>query len=433
MYKYLSIVFILFFQSLQAQNILTLEAAIRTALENNYNVRIAQNETYINTANNTAGNAGMLPEISLNFGQAYNINNTKQEFFSGEKRQGDNVKSTNTSANILANWVLFDGLRMFVNRDKLREYEDLGIVNLRMQMENTVAQVMGTYLMIEHQIDRISTIKEAINITQERLDLAKLRNEIGTGSGIEVLQAEVDINSDSSSLINQLLILKNLKVELNKLMVLEPNIEFETTLTSIFPPIGIEEIMVNAAGRNKMLELANKNITLANLTIDQWKSNKYPTLEINGGYNFNRLNAEIGLLKFNQNAGFSFGLTGRWNLFNGFNNKREIQVAKLNLDSQKLQKEQIWSDLRSSIQTYYNIYENANKMIAQEEKSIIIAQRNLDITSEKMRIGTITSIELRQAQVNLIDTEFRKIMAENDSRLAMLELLRLSGGLLQNF
>lgn len=433
MYKYLSVVFILFFQSLHAQNILTLEAAIKTALENNYNVRIAQNETYINTANNTAGNAGMLPEVSLNFGQAYNINNTKQEFFSGEVRQGDNVKSTNTNTNILANWVFFDGLRMFVNREKLREYEDLGMVNLKMQMENTVAQVMGTYLMIGHQKDRIATIREAISITQERLDLAKLRNEIGSGSGIEVLQAEVDINSDSSSLINQLLILKNLKVELNKLMVSDPNIEFETTMASTFPPIGIEELMVNAAGRNKMLEQANKNIVLANLTIDQWKSNKYPTLEVNAGYNFSRLNAEIGLLKFNQNAGFSFGLTGRWNLFNGFNNKREIQVAKLNLESEKLQKDQIWSELRSSIQTYYNIYENANKMISQEEKSIVIAKRNLDITSEKMRIGTITSIELRQAQVNLIDTEFRKIMAENDSRLAMLELMRLSGGLLQNF
>lgn len=433
MYKYLSVVFILFFQSLQAQNILTLETAIKTALENNYNVRIAQNATYINTANNTAGNAGMLPEVSLNFGQAYNINNTKQEFFSGETRQGDNVKSTNTNANILANWVFFDGLKMFVNREKLREYEDLGMVNLRMQMENTVAQVMGTYLMIGYQKDRIATIKEAINITQERLDLAKLRNEIGSGSGIEVLQAEVDINSDSSSLINQLLILKNLKVELNKLMASDPNFEFETTMASTFPPIGIEELMVNAAGRNKMLELANKNIALANLTIDQWKSNKYPTLEVNAGYNFSRLNAEIGLLKFNQNAGFSFGLTGRWNLFNGFNNKREIQVAKLNLESEKLQKDQIWSELRSSIQTYYNIYENANKMIAQEEKSIVIAKKNLDITSEKMRIGTITSIELRQAQVNLIDTEFRKIMAENDSRLAMLELMRLSGGLLQNF
>jgi len=418
---------------LSAQNKLTMEEAVKKALENNYNIRIAQNEINIHTANNTAGNAGMLPQVSLNFGQAYNINNTRQEFFSGDIREGDHVKTTNTNANILANWTLFDGMKMFTNREILREYEDKGMVNLRLQMENTVTKVMDTYLMIEYQKKRIETIREAIGISQERLNLATLRRDIGTGSGMDVLQAQVDINADSSALINQLLVLKNLKVGLNNLMIANPDSDFETTTPSAFPLAGIDELMTHAAGRNKMLQLADKNILLANLSLDQWKANQYPELDLNTGYNFSRMNAEIGILKFNQNTGFSLGLTGRWNLFNGFNNKREIQVAKLNIENQKLLKEQVWTDMKSDIYASYNLFTNANSMMVQEDKNIAIARQYLGIAQEKMRIGTITSIELRQAQVNLIDAEFRKISAENDSKRAMLELMRLSGSLLQDF
>lgn len=433
MYRYILLLFVLIAHSSAGQNLLTIDEAIKNALENNYNIKLARNDTYINEANNTLGNAGMLPNVALNFGQAYNFNNTRQEFFSGESRQGNNVKTSNLNANIMANWRLFDGFQMFTNRDKLREYENIGMTNLKLMMENTVAQVMETYLMIEFQKKKIHTIQEAISISKERLNLAKLRQEVGTAANIDVLQAEVDINADSSSLINQMLVLRNFKVRLNNLMVSNPNTDFETTEVPAFPPVSMNELMTNAVGRNKMLELADKNIVLSNLTIDQWKSNIYPTIDLSTGYSFSRMNAEIGLLKFNQNAGFAVGLTGRWNIFDGFNNKREIQVAKLNLESQKLRKEQIWADLQSNLQSFYNVYTNANTMIYQEEKHIGIAKQNLDITREKMRIGTIISLELRQAQINLIDTEFRKITAEHDSRMAMLELMRLSGSLLQNF
>jgi len=166
------------------------------------------------------------------------------------------------------------------------------------------------------------------------------------------------------------------------------------------------------------------------LSIKQWEANRYPTIDVNAGYNFSRLNAEIGILKFNQNSGVSFGLTGRWNIFNGFNNKREIQVAKLNVESLKLTKEQVILALKSDLLAVFNTYTNANMMIIQEDKNINLAQQSLDITSERMRAGTINSLELRQAQLNLIDARFRKITAMFDSKMAALELMRLSGALI---
>jgi outer membrane protein len=416
---------------LPGQNVLTLDEAIKIGLENNYAIKLAQNASMINTSNNTMGNAGMLPVVALNFGQTFNINNTKQEFFSGDKREGNNVNTNVGNANIQANWTVFNGMQMFINKDRLDALQNIGMLQLQFQIETITAQIMAQYFDIEQQEKRIDIIKEAINISKERIQLAKVRESLGSGSGLAIIQAEVDINADSSLLIQQQLVLKNMKVGLNELLVRSPDTDFKTQPSPDFKPLSLEELLSSTMTRNKLLEIAEKNIALANLNIKQREANKYPTLDINAGYNFSRLNAEIGILKFNQNAGVSFGLTGRWNIFNGFNNKREIQIAKLDAEAQKINKDNTINSLKSDLTIAYNIYNNANAMEIMEQKNINLAKKNLEITTERLKSGSITPIELRQAQQNLIDVQFRKITAAFNAKTAMLELQRLSGALLQ--
>lgn len=411
---------------------LTLEDAVKTAIENNFNIRIAQNNAVIQGVNNTRGNAGMLPDVALNFGQTFNINNTKQELANGEIRQGNGAQSRNLNANVQANWTVFDGMRMFVTKDRLEQIENFGKINLQLQIENTISDVMSTYYAIEHQMRRIETIHQAIGISRDRLALAKLKKEAGTGSGIPVLQAEVDINADSSNLINQEMVLKNLKINLNRLMATDADNDFKVMATQDISVPNIQDIVIMANQRNKQLMLSEKNIEISKLTIKQWQTNQYPTLDINLGYNFTRMNAEIGLIKFNQNAGINYGLTGRWNIFNGWNNKREIQVAKLNLETEKLNKENLSAQLEADIYTLYNEYVNAQLISGQEDKNISVAQQTLDITNERMRFGTINDLELRQAQLNVTDAQFRKIQASYTAKIAMLALNRLAGGLSPN-
>lgn len=430
--KYLGIFFLISIVNTgYSQSILSMNEAIELALENNYQIKIARNDFIIDKNNNTHGNAGFLPELALNFGQNFNINNTKQEFFNGDVRNGNNVKNNNFNTNLLLNWTVFDGLRMFVNKDRLTELERLGEINLKLQVENTIAQVMSVYLNIDQIEKRIQTIQSAIEVSKERLALAKLKKDIGSGSGLLVLQAEVDINADSSMLINQNLFLKNTKVQLNELLARAPETEFITSKVDPLQAIDFSNISEKAEKRNSLLQIADKNVVLSQLSLKQWETNKYPTIDVNVGYNFSRLNAEIGILKFNQNAGLSFGLTGRWNLFNGWNNKREIQIAKLGIETSKLAKDQTMLSLKSRLYELYNNYITFKNIASVEEKNISIAQQNLDITTDKMKIGTIGSLDLRQAQLNLVEAKFRKITAEFEAQINSLEMLRLSGELIK--
>ncbi len=429
------ILFLLFafdFISVKSQEILSLGDAVTIALQNNFNVRIARNDAIIDKSNNTLGNAGFLPDVVVNFGNANNINNTRQEFFSGDVREGSNVNTTNVNANLQLAWTVFDGMRMFVNRDRLREIESVGQLNVQILMENTIHQVMSSYYNIEQHKKRITTILKAIEISKERRELAQLKLNVGSGSSIPVLQAEVDINSDSTALIRQQLVLKNSKTLLNEILGRSPETDFEIT-NSVETPYrsDYQNLLTQATARNRMMQMADKNIRLSELNIKQWEANKYPTLDINLGYNYSRFSAEIGVLKFNQNRGLSYGLTGRWNVFSGYNNKREIQVGKLALESNKLIKEQTELSLSTEIFIVYSNYLTSRELSDLEYRNIRIAQQNLDITTEKMRIGTTDALELRQAQLNLVDTEFRKIAADFDVIMAKLEMKRLTGELLR--
>jgi len=424
--------FLLTLITINGQESLSLKDAISIALQNNYNVRIARNTTEVNAANNTLGNAGLLPNLSLNFGQNYNITNTTQEFFSGETRTGNNVNINNLNANLLLGWTVFNGMQMFVNKDRLTEIEKLGQLNVQLQMENTISQVMSFYYSIEQHQRRIETIQKAIEISKERYQLAKVKLDLGSGSGIPVLQAEVDINADSSVLIRQQLILQTTKIMLNQLLSRAPETAFEILAVTETPiVIDYNDVVEKAERRNVMLQLADKSILLAELNVKQWQANRYPTVDLNLGYNFNRLQAEIGILKFNQNAGLSFGLTARWNIFNGWNNNREIQVAKLGIESGKLTKEQTALAIKTDLYSIYNNYITSKELAKLETSNIKIAQKNLDITTDKMRLGTIDALELRTAQLNLVDTEFRKITADFEVKLAEIELLRMSGDLVK--
>ena len=100
------------------------------------------------------------------------------------------------------------------------------------------------------------------------------------------------------------------------------------------------------------------------------------------------------------------------------------------LESNKLTKEQTGLSLSTDMFTFYTNYLTSAELSKLEDRNIRIAQQNLDITTEKMRIGTTDALELRQAQLNLVDTEFRKIAADFEVKMAKLEMKRLTGELL---
>ena len=143
--------------SLSAQPTLTLEEAVRLALENNYDVRIAANNLTIDRNNVTYGNAGFLPAVGADFSNNNNIEDTRQNRSDGTVREGNGVKSSGTNYGVGLNWTVFNGFKMFARYDQLKELRTLGEENLRLAMLNKVADVVNLYYdLVQQQQQLIS-------------------------------------------------------------------------------------------------------------------------------------------------------------------------------------------------------------------------------------------------------------------------------------
>ncbi|MEO5906774.1 MAG: TolC family protein, partial [Saprospiraceae bacterium] len=290
-YFFISLVFL--FVHANAQPILTLDEAIATALQNNYDIRVARNDSAIAALDYEYRNAVFFPRINATARTVWTANNQRQEFSSGEVR-GGNVASNNINASVDLDWTLFDGLRMFASRKKAEEYIRLGELQIKNQVINTVAEVINTYYAIAREKQQLRAVEEQMSISQTRVDLSQRKLEIGVGAKPDVLQSKVDLNAQKAAKLRQLSLIQQLKDVLNHLLFPvttgeSPSILSNYNIVDSIPInffLTVEEIRAVADQSNPLLQIAQKNIEIADLTIEELKAERWPVVEFNSSYNF---------------------------------------------------------------------------------------------------------------------------------------------------
>jgi outer membrane protein len=421
--------------SARSQNILTLEQAIATALQNNYDILLSKNDSAVAALDYSYRNAVFLPRINGNIGTTGNRSNQVQNFANGTKREGA-VKTNNFTASLGLNWTLFDGLKMFATRDKAAELIQLGELGIKNQVINTVATVINTYYAVVRQKQQLKAIEEQISISQIRVNLAERRLDIGVGTKPDVLQSKVDLNAQKAAQLVQQTLIAQLREQLNQAMNVSPGTVYDVADSiPLNTDILLTNIQAGIADTNPALLIAQKNIDIAKFTLKERKADQYPTISLTTNYNLNRTNNDIALNPAlplnNSNKGFVYGLSASVPILNGFNTKRLIKQAKLDIQFRELQYANQNSRLNLAVLNAYNDYEQQKKALALEEENILLAKENVDIALEVYRLGASTIIQLREAQISLEAAYNRLIAARYNMKLAETELLRLKGDLVK--
>ncbi|HYH16633.1 MAG TPA: TolC family protein, partial [Flavisolibacter sp.] len=394
---------------------ITLDEAIATSLQNNYDIQLSRNDSTLAALNNSYANYAFLPRLNASGSYIHNDNTQRQELASGAKRGGD-VKSNNLQASLNLNWTLFDGFRMFITRKRLGELVELGELQIKAQVITTVADVMRVYYDIVRQEQQQRAIEEQMQLSEERLKIAQYKFDIGTGAKPDVLQAQIDLNAQRSALLTQQTNINNLKEQLNNLLVLPLNNQFSIADTTIpfNTTLTLDSVQTGVAAINPELLIAQQNLVLADLTLQQRRAERFPTIEFNSAYNFNRTRNqtvvnEITQPLLNQNKGLNYGITATIPLFNGFENRRLTKVAQLDIDYQRLQYERSLAQLNTNLVTNYRNYDLHKRTLALEEDNIKLVRENLFIARERYRLGISTFLEMREAQQSLADATNRLI------------------------
>lgn len=414
--------------SLMAQEKLSIQQAISIALENNYDIKISKNNLDIANNNSNIGNAGFLPQLNGNYATGGSLQNTKQTPANGPDRVIRGARSTNQSYGAELSWTIFDGFTMFANYDRLKELQKQGELNTRLAILNTVSDVMSAYYDIVRQQKLVSAADSAMDISVLRSNIAKTKLQLGKGSKLDVLAAQVDYNTDTSNYLQSKNVLQIAKVRLNQLLVRNTADDYTVDNQIVVDgDLAFQKLMESAQAQNPNVQNAFINQKIANLNLKAVKGNRYPKIGLNSGYSRANSTSPTGFnTKFEAN-GLSYGVTASVNIFNGFLQRQQERNAKIDIENTVLNLDKIKLEVNTQLSTAYHNYVTYLNLVKLEQKNLNIAKENLDITLTKYRLGSITPLELREAQKNAIDAENRYIEMQYQAKLSEIILKEISG------
>jgi outer membrane protein TolC len=306
----------------------------------------------------------------------------------------------------------------------------MGELNTKLAVENLISDIAAEYYNFVYQNLRLANLKYAVSLSKERLRIVEARYNIGSMSRLDLQQARVYFNADSSSWIKQFEVVNTSRISLNRIMALEDvsqQIAVKDTLINPNPSLEETALRSNMEQSNARLLLSVKNRAIGELDYKALKSRNYPYLKLNGGYGYSMDRYGSGTINRRDNLGLNYGLTLGFNIFDGFNRRREQKNAQLTIQTRQLQYEQLELFLKADLANIWMAYKNNLKLIDLEKENLDAAHENYEIAIERYRLGELSGIELREAQNSLLGAEERLLQAQYNTKLCEISLMQISG------
>jgi len=412
---------------------LSLEEAISIGLKNNFSIQIANYDSRIAENNNTLGNAGFLPSLSLNSGAKKSVTSTNTEDMLGVKTESFNQQTSNYNMGASLDWTLFNGFGMFIKKERLGSLQMLQQTATRATIENTVSEIVISYFAIVQLKNLLQVLQNAIDFSNSRYELTRKKLQIGSTSELAFLKSSTDLNADSASFLRQKVALNNAKAKLKAMLVLEVTADFDVSSTIQFNQLleyaNLKEALFSS---NSQINIAKQSVDIALLDYRLTHAPKYPQVAFYTDYTYNHSKYNWGSTAINQNSGPVFGLNLSIPVFDGFNKSRISANARIEAESNKLSYRQVMVNMESSLWQIYNEYRNDLKLVTLETANLEVARHTAKISFEKFRIGEMSDYELRQIQLSELEVENSLLSAQFQAKKSETELLRLSGKLIED-
>ena len=430
--KHRILIFLLLPLITNAQEVLTPEDMISSVPKNSFGIQIAEQSVQIAEVQNNLGNAGLLPTVSVSAAGSYSNNNSELTILGQPAPiEINGAEATQLNAGLAVNYTLFNGFAGRNTFKKLKIQEDLADVTKRTQVELTIAASLQAYYQAAGLQQSVEAANESLQISADRLERAKLKYEYGGQSKLEYLSAQVDYSNDSVAFLNTRLALNQAKRQLSYLMAkdfesdfkLDDNVEFQEMLSK-------DELKSKAMEDNAQLRNARMNIMLAEQDVKISNSGYYPRISLNAGYNFVSSENEASVLTQQVSNGLNTGVSLSYNLFSGNQRKTAIKISQIRLQNEMMKEDDAELQMIRDLENAYDAFETRKTLQKAEESNLTTAKRSFERANELYSLGAITNVQFRDAQLNLFRAKIRAAQSKFDLKLAEVELLRVSGQLL---
>lgn len=407
----------------QAQKTMSLDEAITVALENNYSLKISRNNEVI--ADNNVTLAPFLPTLTGTGRQSQTNNDTESSSAGADK-----TRNNQYSAGLSMNWRLFDGFGMFTDYSRQQEMLTMSSQRVKINVENLIMRVCSEYYNIIVQQNRMESALTSLALSKSRFENAEEKYFLGVISGLDLQQAKIDLNSDSSFVLTQQEIVNSAYIRMTNLLNAGHDINFNINDTIILAPaIDTDSLRTRTLKFNNQLLLARQGEQLSAYDLESVRADRYPTLNFSTGYNFSRNEFPWQADSYNQAKGLNWGFNMSWNIFSGFETNRRISNAKIAAESSRLAYLDIENEILGELDLLFNTYRN-NIIVADfEAQSAEVARASLEIAMERYRLGSLSGLEFREYQNNYLNAINRRLTALYQAKISEIGLRLLAGEL----
>ena len=413
-----------------AQENLSVSDAVKLTLENNLDIKITENQNEIFKNNASFLNSGYLPKLSTSAGFNKSKQNVEIETPNNLSGKLDNMKSENSFSNISLEYVLFDNNGRKFNYKKSKELSSRSELEVREVIENTLIQLYSIFYEVCRLNEEKEIVKSSLEISKSRLERNKIKFEFGQSTKLELLNAEVDVNTDSIRYLNAIKNLSNAKRDLNLVMNVDLNSDYILDQSVVY---NSEEKILgfynNAAENNTKLKIYDKSVEISGYELKSIRSTYLPTIGLIGSYDWNESINDNPYAFFNKNIydGISGGVNLRWDVFNSGKRLTANKNAKVMLENSKIEKEKAFLMFQKELNNSHDTYKNNLFILEVQEQSLNTSNNNFLRNLEKYEIGLVSSIEFRNAQLNLLNAKLSRNKARYDAKLSELYFLKVSG------
>jgi outer membrane protein len=319
---------------------------------------------------------------------------------------------------------------MFASYDKLKELNQLGELQSRDTIQNTLASVIGTYYNLINLNEGLKALHGAIAISKTQLRYANDKFQVGRASKLDVLNAQVNLNTDTANYLNQVQQFKSAKIQINQLLVRNLQTDFAVGDTiMVDDKLVLGEILSKAENQNPAILSAQISKRVSEINLKLVRAGRYPQVALNSGYVISSSQTPAGFARSQDIKGFNYGLTASINIFNGFNQNRLERNAKIGIDNANINFKQITLNVQAQISNLYVSYLSGLDLMKLGQSNVEVAKRNLDISLEKYKLGNITPLEIREAQRNYLDAQSKFFTAQYQSKSAEIMLKEITGSI----
>jgi len=406
-----------------AQKTMNLDEAIMVALENNYSLKISRNDESI--AQNNVSLAPFLPTITGTGRQSQTNNNTESS-----TAESDRTRNKLYTAGVTLNWRLFDGLGMFTDYSRQQEMLAMSSQRVKINVENLIMRVCSEYYNIIVQQNRMQSALTSLTLSRSRYENAEEKYFLGVISGLDLQQARIDLNADSSAVLSQQETVISAYIRMTNLLNAGHDIDFNINDTIILAPeIDIDSLRERTLQYNNQLILARQGEKLSDYDLQSVRADRYPTLNFSTGYNFSRNEYPWQADSYNQTNGLNWGFNMSWNIFSGLETSRRIANAKIEAESSRLSYLDIENEILGELDLLYNTYRNNIIVASFETQSAEVARASLEIAMERYRLGSLSGLEFREYQNNYLNAINRRLTALYQAKISEIGLRLLAGEL----